>query len=72
MLNMSLIIVRRAAMVALWRPSSTGDVIGIPSDQEESWKAMALQKVKTAATNTNNILDNIVGGQLVNFIGPMT
>ncbi|RYP64449.1 hypothetical protein DL769_006671 [Monosporascus sp. CRB-8-3] len=61
-----------AAMIALWRPYSNRVATGIPFDQDSGWFALVHQKIRTAAANTNTILDKIISDQLIGYIGPMT
>jgi hypothetical protein len=61
-----------AATIALWRPHRNRVTAGILADQESAWSRHVSQKIQTAATNTNNVLEKIISEQLVNYIGPMT
>ncbi|KAI3316847.1 hypothetical protein HD806DRAFT_527558 [Xylariaceae sp. AK1471] len=61
-----------AAMIALWRPYSNRVATGIPLDQEDAWFALVRQKIRTAAANTNTMLDKVISDQLIGYIGPMT
>ncbi|KAI1747776.1 hypothetical protein F4782DRAFT_398041 [Xylaria castorea] len=61
-----------AATIALWRPYSNKVATGIPPDQEDTWFAMVHQKIRTAAANTNTVLDKVISDQLIRYIGPMT
>ncbi|KAI1503158.1 hypothetical protein F5X99DRAFT_376070 [Biscogniauxia marginata] len=61
-----------AATIALWRPYSNRVATGIPFDQECAWFALVQQKIRTAAANTNTVLDKVISDQLIGYIGPMT
>ncbi|KAI1167622.1 fungal-specific transcription factor domain-containing protein [Nemania serpens] len=61
-----------AATIALWRPYTNRAPAGVPSDQEGAWFALVHQKIRTAAGNTNTMLDKVINDQLIGYIGPMT
>ncbi|KAM0806559.1 putative Fungal-specific transcription factor domain-containing protein [Seiridium cardinale] len=61
-----------AATIALWRPYSNRVATDVPPEQEDAWFCLVRQKIRTAAANTYNILDNIISDQLIGCIGPMT
>ncbi|KAI0903083.1 fungal-specific transcription factor domain-containing protein [Ustulina deusta] len=61
-----------AATIALWRPYTNKAAAGVPSDQESAWFALVHQKIRTAAGNTNTMLDKVISDKLIGYIGPMT
>ncbi|KAH6657147.1 fungal-specific transcription factor domain-containing protein [Truncatella angustata] len=61
-----------AALIALWRPYASRIAADVPSDQEAVWFALVQQKIRTAASNTNTVLDKVISDQLIGYIGPMT
>ncbi|KAI0809850.1 fungal-specific transcription factor domain-containing protein [Xylaria sp. FL0064] len=61
-----------AATIALWRPYTNRAAVGVTADQESAWYALVNQKIRTAAGNTNTMLDKVISGQLIGYIGPMT
>ncbi|KAF2972454.1 hypothetical protein GQX73_g1159 [Xylaria multiplex] len=61
-----------AATIALWRPYTNKAATDVPSDQEGVWFTMVHQKIRAAAGNTNALLDKVISGQLISYIGPMT
>ncbi|KAK6076369.1 cutinase transcription factor 1 beta [Seiridium cupressi] len=61
-----------AATIALWRPYSNRVATDVPPEQEDAWFGLVHQKIRTAAANTYNILDNVISDQLIGCIGPMT
>ncbi|CAJ2509285.1 Uu.00g143110.m01.CDS01 [Anthostomella pinea] len=61
-----------AATIALWRPYSNRVASGFPFEKEGTWFAAVNQKIRTAAANSNTMLDKIISDQLIGHIGPMT
>ncbi|KFZ15702.1 hypothetical protein V502_05445 [Pseudogymnoascus sp. VKM F-4520 (FW-2644)] len=61
-----------ATIIVLHRPYLLPRANEMASSEEKSWQALSRQKAKTAATNTNVVLERLIDLDMIKCLKPMT
>ncbi|KAE9376219.1 hypothetical protein N431DRAFT_404413 [Stipitochalara longipes BDJ] len=60
-----------ATVAVLYRPYVLSGPLLVPSDAHSSWQKTALDQARTAASNTNTVLEKIIELNLIHLLKPM-
>lgn len=61
----------RAAVVVLYRPYVLVGPATLPLQEQAHWQKIALQRARTAACNTNALLEKLISIDAVRYLRPM-
>jgi hypothetical protein len=59
-------------VIALHRPYVLKGPRGVEATQQEAWRAMSLRKAKSAASNTNAVLNKLITMDLMHMCQSIT
>lgn len=69
--NQRLTCLNRAAIAILYRPYVLNDATCPPSGAHSLWKRDAMRRARTAASNTNNLLQGLIESDGIKYLKPM-